>query len=245
MKAKGICKIIFVHIVAIAIFVLFIQSAKSDVGGGSGTPMSPYLRLSCNSLIDDIDLDLHMVRYVQARTSKFRRVVNFPGYHRPLERFLFEFCYKGKDTPLEVFHSFKGIDKDGDPVDIDFSFVESFTVLGEENNYYVVELNLFPYITPETLLTEKPTYVDLDTKYRKTMVVNLPMFGKPNTILSVAGKIRENRKTVYRPLFPFSRIEKNKKIEFDILDQDYRFLWWATPSVYNDPAYPYRVTFLH
>jgi hypothetical protein len=212
------------------------SSAWADISGGSGRPISPYHNIALNKqAIAD------MKRY--ASSKKYALQIFFPhsdDFIGKAEDIGFAYIKSGK-IEGSVRYNLSGSDEKGKKLEIDLSEVTQFEVLGKEGNFLVLEIERFPAITPEELLSKKPTYLELRSKYRKLVVLRIPSKTQKGADLYLIGTM-EGQKQL--PITSVENIAQGRAIRLYNYLNDAKTFWWAIPSVYSDPAYPYREFFV-
>lgn len=232
MKAYATCKRGVVVALVLLVSWLCGSQGLSDVGGGSGEPITPYTK-------PGIVVDKNTVTRLKENSSRNKYVLGIPIPKGEWVRLAWAiglaYVRSGR-IEGDVRFAFSGIDEEGDKLELDFSEVERFEVLGKDGDVLVLLINHFPAITPEELLSKRPSYRELRSKYEKSVHLRLSPRAVSGARLYLVG-IREGDK--HTPIVPLEDIELKYPIE---LEESYTpgAYWWAIPSVASDPAYPHR-----
>jgi hypothetical protein len=134
--------------------------------------------------------------------------------------------------------------KDGKKVSVALSDVATLKVIRTKGRFLgligrektLLEVVLFPTITPEALLEKPIRYRDLRDNYTTTVAGWVYVRDKGGKPLCLVAK----ESGVYRVLARVKDLETKREILFDN-NRDERCLWWAVHSVVEDSAYPYRL----
>jgi hypothetical protein len=209
-----------------------ILSALIVIGGfdGSGGRLSPY------SSSDKVTAKL--VKEFRAASSKKRIAFLEPLPVSAPKTVLLAWIKPGDTSqPIETL---TGMDSSGKKQQIDMAVLSQLKVvsINAERHTLTAEVELFPMITPDELVKKQPTYRQLWSDYRKTIQLGIETVDSKGRILSLidAG-------TPGSPGLAISSLAADtvvvvlphKKIKIDRAS-----LWWAIPSVMDDPQYPYR-----
>lgn len=135
--------------------------------------------------------------------------------------------------------------KDGKKAEVALSDMASLKVLETKGRFLglfgrrktLMEVVLFPTITPEALLEKPISYRELRDNYTTTIAGWVYPREKGGKFLCLVGK----GSGVYRVLARIEDLEPKREILFDNR-RDKFCLWWAVHSVVKDNAYPHRLT---
>lgn len=236
MKVQATCNRLF-SIIALLLLesCLWSGNALADISGGSGRPISPYYDIALNK-----ETIADMKRY--SSRNKYVLQIFFPhsdDFIGKAEAIGFAYIKSGKiEDPVR--YTLSGSDEKGKVLEIDLSEVTQFEVLGKDGDFLVLEIERFPAITPEELLSKKPTYLELRSKYRKLVILRIPSKTQKGAELYLIGTM-EGKKQL--PIASVEGIARGRAVRLYNYLNDPKTFWWAIPSVYSDPAYPYRVFF--
>ncbi len=133
--------------------------------------------------------------------------------------------------------------KSGKKVSVALSDVKNLKVLRIKGRFLglfgrekaLLEVVLFPDITPEALLEKPISYTELKDNYTMTVAGWVYLREKGGKRLCLVAK----ESGVYRVLARVKDLEPKREILFENR-YDERCLWWAVHSVARDSAYPYR-----
>jgi hypothetical protein len=216
---------------------LLCVSASDDIGGGSGRVKSPYAPGK-----PVLVAEIARIKNISTRTRVLRDVPNEGTHVTGGGKDVGLAFVKGENVIGKPSFVFKGTTEDGAKTLIDFSEVHSFSVVQREDVRVLIEVEQFPIITPEELISRSPTYTDLFDHNRKTLRlwVATKSAGKD---LSLVGKDENKR---YRVIAKLNQISLNTKVDLDygtfvFGDLNLPAIWWATESVTRDDKYPYRI----
>jgi len=209
---------------------------RANVGGGPGTPLSPYSKLS------EDDISPSLVQAKKKAAAGKRVILSLPIVQREtmVERIAQLGLAFVKDERIqgEVTHELLGVSEDGKELSVPFSEISSLEVLGHDDGKLVVELRRFPAIEPEELLRRKPTYLELRKEYTKSALLRVVVTNQSGATLHLIGQ-KVDRKP--ESITPLAKIAPGRTVVFLEALFDREAYWWAIPSVTKDPAYPYRV----
>ncbi len=222
--------------VLFALASIFVSVGRSDIGGGSGKPLSPYSRFRA----DEITASLVQEKKTAAASKK--SILSLPIAHGDIEPGIISqiglaYANAGR-IEGNVLYEFQGVTEDAEEVSVPFSEISSFEVLGEENGKLVVELKRFPAIEPEELIKRQPTYLQLRKEFTKLVLLRMALRNPSGAVLELVGS-RKGKKA--EPIIPLNNIAPGRTVVFYEPLFDDEAYWWAIPSVTKDPAYPYRV----
>lgn len=209
---------------------------RSDIGGGTGEPLSPYARLRPD------EISPSLVQSKKSKAAAKRVVLALPMAQSEtrvarISGLGLAFVKSGR-MEGEVTHEFRGVAEDATAMSVPFSEISSLEVLGHEQEKLVVELRRFPAIEPEKLLDRKPTYLELRRESRRSDVLRIDVKKPSGSTLWFIGR-KAGGQTA--PVISLAEIAPGRPIVFleELFDPE--AYWWAIPSVVADPAYPYRV----
>ncbi len=218
----------------IVFFLLFTTlSTFGDISGGPGTAITPY----------DKSVNLDQIKQVKEKSSKARRIRNVElkeGKRLGLYDEVGLGFVVNKEIKPEPSYKFIGEkDKSGEIVEIDFSEIKSLSVI-QTNDRALVEVVKFPDITPEDLFKTNPKYSHLKNNFIRFW---LEIKDKGKGELNLVGKGYSGQ---LEAIAKIQNIKLNTIIEFDYGTFAYGprnipSIWWATPSVIEDPSYPYKI----
>lgn len=219
---------LFAMAIAICFGISF--SCGANVGGGSGRAQSPYL--------DNIAAeDAADVRGLKTQDAKGR----FVNFHTPSGRFIYgtqigAAYARAEPTPSATETAFTGtVEGESVPRAVDFSVIRYVTVLNKDSDTIALKLDLFPDISVDALLKERPSYTTLKERYTKSIAIRLPARSKAGQPLALIGRDAEKNSPL-RIVVILGDLSNGLRFEF-MGDN----LWWATGSVTDDLAYPHRV----
>jgi len=217
--------------------LLLCMSASGDIGGGSGRVKTPYTPGK-----PVLVAEVARIKNISTRTRLLRDVPSEGTHVTGAGKDVGLAFVKGEKVAGNPSFIFKGTTEDGAKASIDFSELLSLSVVQREDVRVLLEVVQFPIITPEELISSKPTYSDLFEHNRKTvrMWVATRSAGKD---LCLVGKDENKR---YRVIAKINQLSTNTKVDLDygtfvFGDINLPAIWWATESVTRDTKYPYRV----
>ena len=214
----------------------FVSVGRSDIGGGSGKPLSPYSHFRAD------EITANLVQEKKTAASSKKAILSLPIAHgdiRPgmISQLGLAYVYAGK-IEGKVLYEFQGVTEDAEELSVPFSEISSFEIMGTEDGKLVVELKRFPAIEPEELIKRQPTYLQLRKEFTKLVLLRIAPSKPSGSVLMLVGS-KEGRKA--EPITPLDSIAPGRTIVFYEPLFDGEAYWWAIPSVTKDPAYPYRV----
>lgn len=236
MKAINSCNFRCVLACAIIAGLWAAISTKADVGGG-GKRQTPY--------DEPGNVSEEAVMRVKAVSAR-RRGATIPIEGRDFPSVMNLAIVVAKDGKIssDSVYRFEGKDENGKIASVDFSDVKAFKVLRIEKKKCLLEIITFPTITPKDLLANRPSYSELVNSYASS--VNLwVQVETPNGEVSIAGEDWDgNRKFVatMRDVKPNSTISLKYGRSKEVGGTG-DAIWFATKSVIEDPAYPYKLVF--
>lgn len=234
MKVNGLCKCCVISALLVLVSWLGATQVFSGVGGGSGSPITPYAR--------DQQPEVKTIRSFKEQASK-KRVIFKIGTEYLFIKYVGLAYVKNEEVKGDVRYAFCGFDKKGGKIEVDFSEVKDFTLLEKDGDFLVTEVTIFPAISPEELVSKQPSYQELEGNYTKSVKIRISPRDENGNILQILKIINEKKPQI---ILPIEKIEFGQKVSFEWdLSGDRRSFWWAIPSVIDDPLYPYRLKFKH
>lgn len=232
MRAKNTCRRLFVGLL-LWFFTSVPTVIIADSGGGPSSPISPYSRQE--------RVDTVTVMQTKQQLSQEMCIYDIPVTDKPSVTVGMDvgLAYLGDgQNEWEVHFAFLGTDEHGNNIEVDFGEIESFTILKREGDTVSIRVDRFPAITPEDLVLNKPSYVELREKYGMTIDLHVELKDGEGGILYFV-EYDHDKGGVYSRIVPVKDIEHGQRIRFH---SPHNLYWWAVPSVANDPAFPYRIT---
>jgi hypothetical protein len=230
MKVNSLCNYFVILTLSVLISWLCAIPVFSAIGGGAGSPRTPY------GIGGKPDAKT-ILRYKEQASTK-----------RNLSKVGTEYFYSmygglayvtNGEIKGDVRYSFWGFDEKGCKIEIDFCDVKDFRIMERDGKFLVLEVTLFPAISPEELLNKQPSYQDLIDNYTKSVKIRILPRDTSGNILQIIGIDYTNRPHIILPVEKL-RLGQKVKFEWNVLGDSETF-WWAIPSVIEDPAYPYRL----
>ena len=236
MKAKNIGSNRTLVVQAILTALVLVSQVQANVGGG-GIPITPYPRGS--------QVTLQQVTKMRQKANLTRSVeyVSIVGTHVQKSGYEVGLGYVKDRVVGEPAFKFQGVDEQNHELEVEFADVTSFRLLQVDRKLFgkdeaVLEVTVFPTLTPEQLLAEKPTYSTL-LKVHKRIVRLRVMLQKGSSELCMLGT--SLRKNSYKVVFRIRDLEPGTEVKLDRGNQrSLEGLWWAIQSVTDDPEYPER-----
>ena len=206
----------------IAAFAVVSNDASAGSGGGSGDPETPY-RGHAPTLAE--------IEGVRRDANTGFPDVRGPGRDEPFENLCF--ARKGKCLGDE-FKSFSGQSKVGlvkvSLADVSKLKLVHVTGRGSRSATAVMEVSIFPDITPAELLRTNPTYSNLP---KRTLTLSVALVREDGAELSFGNRVYADGTRAPR----FEDLAEGRSIK--AYSEGFGF-WWAIPSVISDPNFPYR-----
>jgi hypothetical protein len=244
MKAKFASNQLAAILIALLIFLLLFRPAAADFASGGGTVVTPY------SADEEVDTDwLYCSRNLAER---FRFVRNLPGLNNE-HGWLAEFAmtYSQNDPPDGLIYAFTGETVAGTYLSVAFSDVEQFELLEIKRRLMLpdqalIKLVKFPDLSPQKLISLKPTYQQLESSYRRTVKMWISLesdTGEPLRIVAKDpyGTSQRDTSIPHHFVLNFNEIRLHSAVKMEYGYHDgVSTVWWAIPSVTADPAYPFR-----
>ncbi|HVW30009.1 MAG TPA: hypothetical protein VHC69_31825 [Polyangiaceae bacterium] len=200
-------------------------AAFGGSGGGSGHPITPY---------PDGKPTLEAINTQRAKPIFFGDVALSV---KPRESFSkADLCFaKAGKCSGPIVRAFSGKDAQDSPVTVALADVRSVRLLkvvdrGKRGAIVSVEIEMFPDITPEDLLRDKPSYSALRSKKVR---------------ISVALERADGARLAFGPLPCCSedRAVGLEEVQIDsaiTAEPQWEEYWYAVNSVTSDPSFPYR-----
>ncbi len=228
---------------AVIIFVLstffnMVMFANDGSANGPGVPISPYPRHKEEISEDEVVRVKNISRRMHfVRELKIKGTHSYGNWQEVGLMFL-----KNQNARSEPFFQFKGNTESGDKVTIDFSVVESFSILRVDNRLIkkdraLLEIILFPNISPREILALKPTYSKLRKNYRKRLRLWIALEGEEGKELYLVGRDYDEYELI-------AKLRDIEKVDFDPGLPGREVLWWAIHAVVMDERYPHRIIML-
>ncbi len=223
--------------VVIVIFVVcgFVSPLEGGSGGGSGCPRTPY------NLNDEItENDIVKMKNISSKKRSIELLTFKDSSIIKAEEQLGLVYMKNSDEPIQPIFEFHGLTESGEEVVIDFSEIGSLSVLKIDNNLFskdrvLLNIVVFPNITPKELLDINPSFSELEDMYKENIRIWVLLEDDQKGELSFVGK-RWSRD--YRVLGKLRDVKLKSKVYFgyDYTDD----IWWAIQSVIDDKEYPHK-----
>jgi hypothetical protein len=157
------------------------------------------------------------------------------------------FAYVGTDGEIgQPVFSLTGTDESLSQISIPLSDIESMTLLKTEEHWFrwfgpdraLLEVIVFPDISPSQLLKSRPTYSQLAASTKSVRLwVSLNDENKRDLTMVATQSVL----LTYTRLFPVRDLEPNHKVIFEWPDDKDAPIWWATDTVVADAKYPHRI----
>jgi hypothetical protein len=249
MKANPSCNS-RAFVVCLAISILAGVRSWADIGGGSGRALTPYRQ--------DRPVVLNDVETVKRQAAKARDVnsIHLKDSHASARGsgigVMFVTGNQVSGTPM---FEFRGLDAGGRKTVVDFSVVDTVSLVQFENNFLSddraqLEIKLFPDVTPKDLLSKNPTYTQLRQQHERTVRLWIPASrGGGGELAFVAQNdnpfLERSDRNRYEVLAKLRDIEPNMPIEFlwgrfEHNGTRLPAIWWAIQSVIKDEKYPHK-----
>lgn len=240
MKARCLaCKIALAEcLFALAGLLLF---QGRGLANGPGVPITPYDK--------GTGITPQYIEKVRAQSSSYRVIDKLRTKGSRVPRFAERvgFAYvTGNGKVEEPDFKLRGTAESGGDVTVPLSDVRSFTILKVKNRWFardeaLLEVTIFPSISPSELLQSGPTYSQLTESYTRQMRMWIFLEDKNKGQLSMVGKKWDDK---YEVLFAIRDLELNVPVVLSWPEKLDTPIWWAVESVIKDDKYPYRVRFL-
>jgi len=219
--------------------LMWVPQLRADVGGGSGKPISPYPPGS--------PVTLKQVTKMRQKASATKAVsASIIGTNVTASGYKVGLAYmEDKKVVRDPVFKFKGVDEQNRQQEIDFADVTSFRLLHVDKKLFgkneaVLELTIFPALTPQQLLTEKPSYSTLLENYKRIVQLKVMLQNGSDGELCMLGTSYKGN--VYKVVFRIRDLKPGSEVVLDSPDPwSEQGLWWAIESVTDDPDYPHRM----
>jgi hypothetical protein len=214
------------------------MTVSADIGGGSGRIITPYRPGSV--------VTAQEVETVKKASASSRRISNLPlaSGARALSGSGVGLSYvAGTDVGKPAFE-ISGVTENGAARTVDFSLLDTVWVAKIENNLLAsdrvqLHLKLFPTISIQQLLSDKPTYTRLRDAHEETIRLWVPLTQSRSELALVATTDEGYRELAkVRDLKPDTPIAIEWGL-FELNGRRWPSIWWATEAVTKDPAYPH------
>lgn len=184
------------------------------------------------------------------------------GFRKKFERAVNRLYFLPRMTHQAWFH-IAGHSGEGDEIMIKFSQIEKITILEVDHGRkkILLEIEKFPDIDVEELLSLKPTYTGLKNGYTTILKIWVNTVNDKGEDLHLASILHKDspRADDFTSLkkmwfgshefFAIEEVKIDKLKKGDEISLSYpleqRNIWYAIPSVIADKEYPYRVVLLH
>jgi hypothetical protein len=196
-------------------------------GGGSGRPVTPYQDtvVTIEQILRQKDTARISMNIEIIRTgSDDRQHFSFGAFAR----------MKKPQDSCSPAYEISGIGADGKKQSFPFECLKAITVFSMAKDTAAVRVTVFPAITPDSLLRVKPTYGNLDSIYKDSVDMKIPVADKA---AKTKLYILEKKSGGEAESCLLQSLKKGDKIVFSI---NLHNIWWAVPSVVKDKTYPYR-----
>lgn len=238
MKASSSCKLRVVLACCLIPALWATVPSKADVGGG-GKLQTPYAKPG-----NVTEEELVKVKALSARCRDATIPLDRPDFPPRPKHLALVVAKQGKISGKPMY-KFEGKDEAGKPASADFSDVKDFKVIRFQKKDCLLEITIFPTITPKDLLEKKPSYSELATNYTKSVRLWMQV-DRPGGDLAIAGEDWDGRRQFVarmRDIKPNSTVhlEYGRSKEVGGTGDA---IWFATDSVIQDPRYPHRLVFL-
>lgn len=224
--------------------LVFVQS-KGLANDGPLDPITPYKE---GTSITPQDIET-----VRTHSSSFRVItdVQTKGSKAPIFGRRVGFAFVTDNGKVEeIDFNLRGTAESGGDVTVPLSDVKSFTILKVKHSWFswfwfardraLLNVTVFPSISPSELLQSGPTYSQLTESYTRQMRMWIFLEDKNKSQLSMVGKKWGFK---YEVLFAIQDLELNVPVVLDWPDTESAPIWWAVESVIKDDKYPYRVKY--
>lgn len=214
---------------------VMLSSASADVGGGKGTPSTPYGRSGAKSVQD--------VEKAKAAAAEWQSL-EYPGEFTAGWRGMVRADHvslRGAEELREgdtVGYALVGESGSGETFSLSFSEIESFTVTARNTKTITLSVTVWPDISPEDLWKKQPSYKQLNAGYRRNVALEMGLRSADGRPVALG----DSRPKHGPPPLLMEKLNVGTKIDF--LGHGYtnygQRYWWAIPSVADDADYPYR-----
>jgi hypothetical protein len=148
-----------------------------------------------------------------------------------------------KDATLEGKPKFTIEGKDGSnrALTIDLNNVDSVEIREMEPSRLLLRVTVFPAITPSELLSKQPTYTGLREGFTATHEAWVLADETQQRGPCIVQRELETEK--YLAFLDLRKQKIGTRVNFSYQTKAAKSsIWWAIPSVVQDPEYPYRDT---
>ncbi len=240
---KPLCKPAPLWCGFLGILCLLTLTVRADIAGGSGKPETPYH--------DPRNVNAEEVttaREMAGRCRRGRIPFKSPGGGDTLVEEIFFAYGQNSDTLGVPLYQLKGEDAGGKAVTVELSDVLTFSVADFRQGECLLKVTVFPTISVEELLAQKPTYSDLKQRYTHEVEIWVKTISDGGRLF-VCGRTWDGKPKVGGLL---TDVEPNTEVELKYgYSRDYSHdmggrgtVWYAIQSVIEDRNYPYRVLML-
>lgn len=202
---------------------------------GSGGRLSPY------SPNDKVTTKL--VKKFRTDSSKSRIAFLDPRPTGAEKTFGLLLAWTKPGETSQPIQTLTGIDSSGKKRQIDMAVLSQLKVVSIDSAHGTlsVEVELFPDITPDDLIKKQPTYRQLWPEYRKTLELRIETTDSKGRTLALIDAKNPGNPGLALASLPGDTVVivlPHTPTTRDRVDR--ASLWWAIPSVMDDPDYPYR-----
>ena len=232
---KPLCKPAPVWCGFLGILCLLTLTVRANVGGGSGKPETPYPDPG-NVNAEDVTT----VREVAGRSRLGKVPFKSQGGDTLLEGIFFAYG-QNSDTLGVPLYQLKGEDAGGETVTVDLSDILTFSVADFGPDACLLKVTVFPTISVEELLAQKPAYSDLKLRYTREVEIWVKTISDDGRLF-VCGRTWDGKPKVgglLTDVKPNTQVELEYGYSRDIGGRG--TVWYAIQSVIEDRDYPYRV----
>lgn len=241
MRASDSCKGLAIALVLLVQCGFTAPHARADAGGGSGRPLTPYNQ--------DEQLTEARVSAVRAEAAMRRSInsgikirnTNVEGFGDNVA-----FMFVKDNAPISPpSFTLTGATQAGEKLEVNLSELASFRILEYEDRWIrsdrlLLEVTIFPAISPAELLAKRPTYSELENRYTKSVLIWVEIESKGAELsLTRRDRFSDKNEVIAR----LRDVEAGHYVQLD-----YSFsagpppIWWAIESVIADAKYPFRFT---
>ena len=228
----------------VILFFVYFSSNNAFCGGGGGSCEIIKVIAAPYSGEESISKELIIQKKKDSDKKRIIKSTDLPMYTLVLD-----YChsiglrYENGEQTKFYFYGF--VPKLHKSLKIKFSDIDSIEIKELYNVYgyetrALVKVTVFPSISIENLLREKPDYTTLKEKYSKEVLI----------IIKIRDAIKGNLQLVcneddysqYTPIESLVYLPKGYKIPFSFEIRSDAPVWWAIEEVIKDRSYPYKVT---
>ncbi len=211
------------------LFILFYSSIalSQNLGGGEITRGSPYRNLLLHERIymhPDSEF-IELVEKIKSYSSFLRNTIDLrPNRIGKFHNIALAHVDEGGKI-IDLFHEVYGRSEDDNLEIIDLSVISAFKVIKIERNPFstdraLLEIIIFPDISPSELVIQVPSYLDLIKNYTRRVKIWVKLNEETNKELSLVGT---NYDRIHRIITKIGDIKLNTKIKLGYDQFDY--LW--------------------